>query len=761
MFAKEFFARALIIGSLAVVASAQTRGVVHGVVIDGRTGQSIPAVTAVLQPIQNPGIQDLETSTLQPFLFSGILPGDYVLEVSAPGFVAARTQFHLSAGEQREFEVTLTPRLAPKNEVVSVEATAGFEPSNTPGGNSISLSGKELLNLSTVLADDPLRAVQGLPGVAADNDFEAKFSLRGADFSRVGIYLDGILLPNPLHSFESAGLAGSASILNRALIDELDLYQGPFPETFGDRSAGIVEIKLRDGDPKRYHFQTGANFAQANAGAEGPLGAFDRCSWIGAYRKTYLQYLLAGKLPDPSMLFGMQDAQGRISCRANPKNMLSLDLIDSYTGIDQSGAQSALTPTALMVAHQHAELLNFGWLYTPADKLLINAHLAYVNNTVGEENAASVSLGNGRYQEKIWTSNLQWMPDSHLGLNAGVSARAIQGSGVTQTLYSITNYKLLNSYSGSATVAGGYLQQVWTAWAGRLHLEAGQRWSHDSADHKTGFSPEGSLALGLLPVLEWQLGWGQFVQFPDLSVINSDLGSPALLPIVSRQLTTGLALHLGKSSLIRALVYDRDDRNVPYQPYADPRLLLGKVFFPPYLPRYENSLNGHGRGGEVYLQRRMGKRLSGLISYSYSHTLMHDRVTGVSFPSDFDQRHTINAYAIYAWRPNIDLSMRYTYGSGFPIPGFITEIGNQYYLSSARNTARLPPYQSLDFRLNKTWPHQSWKLKLYSEIVNATNHSNESWAGLIGFSNNPTDGLDAGCLSQFPILPSIGIAFEF
>ena len=38
---------------------------------------------------------------------------------------------------------------------------------------------------------------------------------------------------------------------------------------------------------------------------------------------------------------------------------------------------------------------------------------------------------------------------------------------------------------------------------------------------------------------------------------------------------------------------------------------------------------------------------------------------------------TINAYAVYAWRPNIDLSMRYTYGSGFPIPGFITEVGNQ------------------------------------------------------------------------------------
>ena len=73
----------------------------------------------------------------------------------------------------------------------------------------------------------------------------------------------------------------------------------------------------------------------------------------------------------------------------------------------------------------------------------------------------------------------------------------------------------------------------------------------------------------------------------------------------------------------------------PTSPTPTPASCLAK-FFPPHLPKYENSLNGHGRGGEVYLQRRMGKRLSGLISYSYSHTLMHDRVTGVWFPSDFD-----------------------------------------------------------------------------------------------------------------------------
>jgi hypothetical protein len=41
--------------------------------------------------------------------------------------------------------------------------------------------------------------VQSLPGITSNNDFEARFSLRGADFSRIGLYLDGILLHEPFH----------------------------------------------------------------------------------------------------------------------------------------------------------------------------------------------------------------------------------------------------------------------------------------------------------------------------------------------------------------------------------------------------------------------------------------------------------------------------------------------------------------------------------------------------------------------------------
>jgi len=53
-----------------------------------------------------------------------------------------------------------------------------------------------------VLANDPFRSLQALPGVSAsaNNDFLAQFSVMGAPYEQVGVYVDDVLVPNLLHS---------------------------------------------------------------------------------------------------------------------------------------------------------------------------------------------------------------------------------------------------------------------------------------------------------------------------------------------------------------------------------------------------------------------------------------------------------------------------------------------------------------------------------------------------------------------------------
>jgi outer membrane receptor for ferrienterochelin and colicin len=196
-----------------------------------------------------------------------------------------------------------------------------------------------------------------------------------------------------------------------------------------------------------------------------------------------------------------------------------------------------------------------------------------------------------------------------------------------------------------------------------------------------------------------------------------------------------------------------------YQPFSDPRLINGSVFMPPINALYTNSLRGYGRGVEVYLQRSSTKGISGWVSYSYGRSLMHDGVTGDSFRSDWDQRHTINAYASYRLRPSVNLSSRWTYGSGFPIPGFLTEVNGNFFLSAKRNTLNLGPYQRLDVRVNKYWNREKWHTTLYAEVTNLTNKTNSRFGSLDGYSGS-NGAAYVSIDTMFPILPSVGVVFE-
>jgi TonB-dependent Receptor Plug Domain len=69
--------------------------------------------------------------------------------------------------------------------------------------------------------------VRGVPGVTLNDDFESRFSLQGAGFNRIGVYLDGILLHQPVHTVRTDA-SGSAIVFNADLVDQLELYKGAF-----------------------------------------------------------------------------------------------------------------------------------------------------------------------------------------------------------------------------------------------------------------------------------------------------------------------------------------------------------------------------------------------------------------------------------------------------------------------------------------------------------------------------------------------------
>ena len=729
-------------------------GQVAGSIVDSRGGEALAKID-----VQLAGTTYRTQSDAQGhFQISGIPAGDYVLNVSTVGYRLARRPFHLDAGETRQFDVILSPGSLTRTDSVDVKA-GPFDAPTQAASTPLVLAGNEITNLASVLANDPLRAVQDLPGVSSNDDFEAKFALRGADFSRIGIYMDGVLLHSPLHTLESTQATGSESAFNGGMVSAIELYEGAMPAQYSDRTAGALDVHSRDGGRDTISFRGEASMSNAGFTLEGPLDKAKRGSWLVSARKSYLQYLIDRIGIDTSLVFGLQDVQARFTYDLTPKNFLSLDILESYTNLDRSSRRSTLGVNSLMLASYDFTVGKVGWRYTPDEKFLLTTRGAWMREKFDDQNPQKLLLGEGYYGEWVASQTAAWIESPKATLDFGWDTRVVRDQGYSDQYQSNLTARLLENYRGNSTRGGAYVVQSVSALSGLLHFSAGGRWDRDSLDRQSVWLPQASVALLPTRSTRLQLAWGEYAQHPEVSQLTSNLGNRGLLPARTIQLTAAVEQRLGERTRLRAEFYDRTDRDLIFQPLYAPRILAGKVFVPPLNALYYNSLRGYSRGFEVFLQRTSANRLTGWISYAYGHAEMRDGINNIQFPSDWDQRHSINVYAGYRLRPSVNLSVRSIFGTGFPIPGFLTRSGSNYYLTTQRNGTRLGNYQRTDFRVNKNWTRVKWKTTLYGELINLSNQTNYRFDSFNGYTTSTHQAyltLD----KLFPILPSVGVVVE-
>jgi hypothetical protein len=202
-------------------------------------------------------------------------------------------------------------------------------------------------------------------------------------------------------------------------------------------------------------------------------------------------------------------------------------------------------------------------------------------------------------------------------LEAGWSVRRIRDDGSEiQYQGTVMQPRLLDRFDGTATRLGGYAQQSWMAWNGRAHVTGGARWDRESLDGVSAVTPQTSANVAVTKSMHVQLGWGQYAQFPEVSLLTSPLGGRWLPPMRSNHAIAAVEQRLGARTRVRAEYYNRADRDLPFQPQFDPRYRDGKIFAPPLNPPYFASLRGYSRGVEFFLQRSSANRFTGFPTAS-------------------------------------------------------------------------------------------------------------------------------------------------
>jgi hypothetical protein len=184
-----------------------------------------------------------------------------------------------------------------------VEVNASTLEDDVPGLRSLTIE-KTLRVPANFL--DPVRVATAYPGVIAANDQNNSIIVRGNSPSGLLWRLNGLDIVNPNHlanagtlSDKPAANGGGVNILSAQMLDRTDFYMGAFPSRYGNALAGIIDMKLREGNKSKFEYTAQASLIGMDVAAEGPIGKKQNTSFLANYR-----YSTVGLLSKMGVNFG-------------------------------------------------------------------------------------------------------------------------------------------------------------------------------------------------------------------------------------------------------------------------------------------------------------------------------------------------------------------------------------------------------------------------------------------------------------------------
>jgi hypothetical protein len=136
--------------------------------------------------------------------------------------------------------------------------------------------------------NDPARMAANFAGVSGANDSRNDIIIRGNSPAGLLWRLDGINIPNPNHYGALGSTGGPVSMLNYNLLDKSDFITAAFPAQYGNAVAGVFDLQMRTGNNQKREYLGQIGFNGFELGAEGPLAANSKASYLANYRYSTL-----------------------------------------------------------------------------------------------------------------------------------------------------------------------------------------------------------------------------------------------------------------------------------------------------------------------------------------------------------------------------------------------------------------------------------------------------------------------------------------
>jgi len=746
---------------------------VSGYIRDAKTGEDLIGATVSIKELSGKG-----TGTNAYGYYSLTLPaGQYQITAQYMGYEPQIQQVDLTT--HVKFDFLLTAQDNALGEVVVTSQRKNDNITKLEMGVQ-KLDTKDIKNIPVLFGEkDVLKTIQLLPGIKSAGEGNSGFNVRGGAVDQNLILLDEATVYNASH------LMGFFSVFNSDAIKDILVYKGNEPTEYGGRLSSALDIKMNDGNDKKFSVNGGIGLISSRLTVEGPI-VKDKGSFIISARRTYADLFL--KLSRDSTLNRAQlyfyDMNAKANYKIDSKNRIFLS---GYFGKDVLGLGNNF---GINWGNSTATLR---WNHLFSDRLFSNTSLIFSNYVYRIHATNGVELNIiSRIQDYSLKQDFQLFSGTNNTLKFGfnsINHKIIPGiisASSTVDLKTLTNkfvwenaFYISHQHTFSDKFSAEYgarLSIFSTLGPGNFYTYDSIGEPKDTTYYRAGkfvktyanIEPRITLNYILNQQSSVKASYSRNVQYLHL-ISNSTSGNPTDLWIPS-------------SNNVKPEISDQVSLGY-YRNFKDNMYEFSAEIYYKYLQNqidYKNGavlnfnenvesqiLFGSGRayGFEMFLKKKYG-RFNGWISYDLSRTerKFAEINNGNYFPARQDRTHDVSVVGMYELSKHWTLSATWVYNTGnavtFPSGKYAID-GKTVMLYTERNGSRMPAFHRLD--IGATWIvkktakfESSWNFSIY----NAYGREN---AYTITFQNNPDDQTktEAVQTTLFKFIPSFSYNFKF
>ncbi|MEM1137335.1 MAG: TonB-dependent receptor, partial [Bacteroidota bacterium] len=657
----------------------QGRSTLNGYFRDAETGETLIGATLMVKELPGRGT----VSNAYGYYAMNLPVGSYEFIGNYIGYTPF--SFKLDLYTDTTISISLEPSTAKLQEVV-VEGKENPEDRIwNPQMGKTAISIETLKKVPTVAGEpDVMKVLQLTSGVLTKGEGSSTLFVRGGSGDQNLILLDEAPVYNPSH------LMGFFSVFNSDALKEISFFRGGIPAQYGGRLSSVLDIRMKEGNNKKFAASGGIGTLASRLTFEGPIKK-EKSSFIISARRTYADLFLKFSQDEFSRNTAVYfyDFNAKTNFRLGEKDKI---FISGYFGRDVNKV-SALQ----YIIDWGNATATARWNHIFSSRLFSNTTLLYSNYNYLIDLSDNTSLVNWKsnINNVTFKQDFSWYvnPEHLISFGLHTTYHRFQPGYSENKAFEVAPVPKSHALEHALYIADEYQPSE------RIHLHYGLRYSLFqllSADERIlygsngeiteligqsnkriyknygGFEPRINISYQLSRTNSVKLNYQHTRQYlhtltnTNLAFNVFDIWIPAsqkTKPQIADQVAVGYLHQLNNAKWeFKAEIYAKQMQNQIY--YKDhSRLIMNR-----YIEGELLSGDAEAYGLELQLHKNTGK-LTGWLNYTYSRVFI--RIEGIEngekYPASYDQPHNLQAILQYQFSKRVNLSANWVYQSGRPI----------------------------------------------------------------------------------------------